>query len=259
MARHSAHWSPTDFGETLRKRLSMFVLRAKVAVTDVTPRMRCSASAAPAPKTRSGRRSGDAPEPGHGAGRAIRRRWSACPTAAWSSSRLPRPARSCARRSPTCGRSAGRCLALARHPRRRADDRAGDAGPFRAADGQLGPAGRRELPERLLSGPGNRRAHAVPGRLKERMRLFHVDAPPTPPGTRIYGAVFGDQACGTVVNAAPAPAAGSDLLAVVTLDQRWTGGGPATARMPSASPDGRDAGRRCRIPCTRFRRPLPRR
>jgi folate-binding protein YgfZ len=55
------------------------------------------------------------------------------------------------------------------------------------------------------------------GRLKERMRLFHVDAPPTPPGTRIYGAVFGDQACGTVVDAAPAPAAGSDLLAILQL------------------------------------------
>jgi len=55
------------------------------------------------------------------------------------------------------------------------------------------------------------------GRLKERMHLFHVDAPPPPPGARLFGAVFGDQACGAVVDAAPAPDGGSDLLAVVQL------------------------------------------
>ena len=35
------------------------------------------------------------------------------------------------------------------------------------------------------------------------------------PGTRLYSGVFGEQACGTVVNAAPAPDGGADLLAVV--------------------------------------------
>ncbi len=55
------------------------------------------------------------------------------------------------------------------------------------------------------------------GRLKERMHLFHVDGPPPPPATKIYGAVFGDQACGTVVNAAAAPEGGSDLLAILQL------------------------------------------
>jgi folate-binding protein YgfZ len=55
------------------------------------------------------------------------------------------------------------------------------------------------------------------GRLKERMHLFHADAAPPPPGTRIYGAVFGDQACGTVVDAAPSPGGGADLLAVVQI------------------------------------------
>jgi tRNA-modifying protein YgfZ len=55
------------------------------------------------------------------------------------------------------------------------------------------------------------------GRLKERMHPFHVDGPSPPPGTRIYGSEFGDQACGTVVNAAPAPETGSDLLAVLQL------------------------------------------
>ena len=55
------------------------------------------------------------------------------------------------------------------------------------------------------------------GRLKERMHLFHTEGPPPSPGTRIFGTVFGDQACGTVVQAAASPDGGSDLLAVVQL------------------------------------------
>jgi hypothetical protein len=55
------------------------------------------------------------------------------------------------------------------------------------------------------------------GRLKERMHLFHADASPPPPGAKLFGVVFGDQACGAVVEAAPSPAGGSDLLAVVQL------------------------------------------
>jgi folate-binding protein YgfZ len=55
------------------------------------------------------------------------------------------------------------------------------------------------------------------GRLKERMHLFHADTPPPPPGTKLFGTVFGDQACGAVVEAAPSPDGGSDLLAVVQM------------------------------------------
>jgi hypothetical protein len=55
------------------------------------------------------------------------------------------------------------------------------------------------------------------GRLKERMHLFHADATSPPPGAKLYGAVFGDQACGVVVEAAPSPEGGSDLLAVVQM------------------------------------------
>jgi len=55
------------------------------------------------------------------------------------------------------------------------------------------------------------------GRLKERMHLFHAEGPPPPPGSKVFGAVFGDQACGTVVDAATSPDGGSDLLAVVQL------------------------------------------
>jgi tRNA-modifying protein YgfZ len=52
------------------------------------------------------------------------------------------------------------------------------------------------------------------GRLKERLALAHADAAPPPAGTRIFAAAFGDQPCGTVVNAAAAPGGGVDLLAV---------------------------------------------
>ena len=55
------------------------------------------------------------------------------------------------------------------------------------------------------------------GRLKERLHAFHVDGDPPLAGARVFGAPFGDQPCGVVVNAAPAPGGGSDLLAVVQL------------------------------------------
>jgi folate-binding protein YgfZ len=55
------------------------------------------------------------------------------------------------------------------------------------------------------------------GRLKERTLAFHADASEASPGDRIYSHAFADQPCGTVVNAAPAPGGGCDLLAVVQL------------------------------------------
>jgi tRNA-modifying protein YgfZ len=57
------------------------------------------------------------------------------------------------------------------------------------------------------------------GKLKERLFAFHADALDATPGTRLYSAAFGaEQACGTVVNAAPDLVAGGvALLAVVQL------------------------------------------
>jgi hypothetical protein len=55
------------------------------------------------------------------------------------------------------------------------------------------------------------------GRLKERTFLFHTSAVGVVAGTRLFSPVFGDQPCGTVVNAANAPGGGSDLLAVLQL------------------------------------------
>jgi folate-binding protein YgfZ len=61
------------------------------------------------------------------------------------------------------------------------------------------------------------------GRLKERLVLAHVDGEVPAPGDRLYSPAFGDQPCGTVVNAARAPSGGADLLAVLQLAARDSG------------------------------------
>ncbi|MFI4902093.1 MAG: YgfZ/GcvT domain-containing protein [Burkholderiales bacterium] len=55
------------------------------------------------------------------------------------------------------------------------------------------------------------------GRLKERLRAFHADAAGIAAGTPLSSAGR-DESVGTVVNAAPSPAGGVDLLAVTRLD-----------------------------------------
>ena len=93
------------------------------------------------------------------------------------------------------------------------------------------------------------------GRLKERLVLAHVDAAAPPAsGARAFSAGFGDQPCATVVNAAPAPGGGSDLLAVCQIAAAESNDlrlgapdGPALARLPlpyevpAAAPRGRIA------------------
>lgn len=59
------------------------------------------------------------------------------------------------------------------------------------------------------------------GRLKERTHGFHVDADPPAAGSHISA---GEDNVGTVVNAAPSPEGGSDLLAVVNLAAFEAGG-----------------------------------
>jgi folate-binding protein YgfZ len=71
------------------------------------------------------------------------------------------------------------------------------------------------------------------GRLKERLVLAHVEGLPPAPGARLYSPVFDGQACGSIVNAAPAPGGGSDLLAVLQNAARDSGDVRADA------PDGR--------------------
>ncbi|MDO9387396.1 MAG: folate-binding protein [Thiobacillus sp.] len=59
------------------------------------------------------------------------------------------------------------------------------------------------------------------GKLKRRMFLAHVDAEAAP-GDPLYSADMGGQATGTVVNAAPAPAGGFDVLAVAQVESANT-------------------------------------
>jgi len=55
------------------------------------------------------------------------------------------------------------------------------------------------------------------GKLKRRMYLAHVDAAATA-GDEVYSPVLPDQTAGTVANAAPAPGGGTDLLVVLRID-----------------------------------------
>ncbi len=56
------------------------------------------------------------------------------------------------------------------------------------------------------------------GKLKERLFAFHANAPEAAPATPVYSAAFGSaQACGSVVNAAPDPAGGLALLVVAQV------------------------------------------
>ncbi|MDO8413242.1 MAG: folate-binding protein [Gallionellaceae bacterium] len=61
------------------------------------------------------------------------------------------------------------------------------------------------------------------GKLKRRMYLAHI-ATDTPPqaGDELYNPDMADQASGMVVNAAPAPQGGYDLLAVIQISSRET-------------------------------------
>lgn len=59
------------------------------------------------------------------------------------------------------------------------------------------------------------------GKLKRRMYLAHLDSGAAPqPGDELFSADMEDQASGMIVNAAPAPAGGYDVLAVVQIGSR---------------------------------------
>ena len=78
------------------------------------------------------------------------------------------------------------------------------------------------------------------GTLKQRMYLAHIGGTEKPqPGDKLYSPDFGDQASGTIVNVASAPAGGSDVLAVIQIASAEKGGvhwksaqGPALELLP---------------------------
>ncbi len=82
------------------------------------------------------------------------------------------------------------------------------------------------------------------GTLKQRMYLVHLAGDEKPQsGDRLYSPDFGDQACGTVINAARAPEGGHDLLAAIQIasaakgEVHWrTPDGPALKILPLPYP-----------------------
>ena len=57
------------------------------------------------------------------------------------------------------------------------------------------------------------------GGLKRRMAQVHLAGDERPaPGESVYSEAFGDQAAGTIVNAAPSPGSGFDALVVAQID-----------------------------------------
>ncbi len=73
------------------------------------------------------------------------------------------------------------------------------------------------------------------GTLKQRMYLANIASDERPqPGEKLYSPDFGEQACGTIVNAARSPEGGHDLLASIQIASAGKGnvhwklpGGPA--------------------------------
>lgn len=70
------------------------------------------------------------------------------------------------------------------------------------------------------------------GRAKERLYAFHVAAPPPAPATPLFSSAFGTQACGVVVNAAFDVDGGAILLASAQVDAAERGD------LRLAAPDG---------------------
>ena len=78
------------------------------------------------------------------------------------------------------------------------------------------------------------------GTLKQRMYLANIAGAERPqPGEKLYSSDFGEQACGTIVNAARSPEGGCDVLAVIQIASsergavRWkTPDGPALRMLP---------------------------
>lgn len=212
-------WVAADLAEALRKRLAMFVLRAKVAVTERTahgPRLGVGGEPATAAIAAA---FGDAPAPGHvlqgdGAmlvatpdGRVLIHASADAANAVRQRLAAQIPESSAARWDLAGIRAGVPWVTLATQdlfvPQNLNWDLVG------GVNFQKGCYPGQEIVARM---------HYL-GRLKERTLRFGVETSPPLPGTRLYGDVFGEQSCGTVVNAAATGnGGGSELLAVVRWD-----------------------------------------
>jgi len=81
------------------------------------------------------------------------------------------------------------------------------------------------------------------GTLKQRMYLAHAAGMEPPrPGDKLYSGDFGEQSCGAILNASPAPGGGFDALAVIQIavargDVHWRSpSGPGLELLPLPYP-----------------------
>ncbi|MFO1324765.1 MAG: folate-binding protein [Burkholderiales bacterium] len=204
-----------DLAESLRKRLAMFVLRAKVAVADLTAAGRRFGVSGAGARDAVAAALGAAPDAAHGvvADGAL--------VVATPDGRMlihaPNDAADAILR-----RLQSNAVATGADDWERASIAAGVPLITRATQDLFVP----QTANWDLVGGVNFRKGCYPGqeivarmqylgRLKERLFAFHVSAAVPAAGTPLYSPAFGEQACGTVVNAAPSATGGSDLLAVV--------------------------------------------
>ena len=211
-----------DLAESLRKRLAMFVMRAKVVVTDRTALGVCYGVAGLAAGTAVRAALGAAPEVGHGVMHG-------------TVDIVSTPDGRVLIHAPDAARDAI-LQRLVEHAVA-ADTTYWDWVTITAGIPTIN-AATQDLfvPQTVnwdLVGGVNFRKGCYPGQeivarmqylghQKERLVRLHFDGAPPAPGMRLYSTVFGDQACGTVVNAALAPTGGSDLLAVAQISAAET-------------------------------------
>ncbi|HTP98570.1 MAG TPA: folate-binding protein [Casimicrobiaceae bacterium] len=207
----------SDLAEALRKRLSMFVLRANVKVADLAGVV--LGVGGPGAQLAVEDAFGRAPEPGHGAA------LEAADVVATPDGRY------LVRIAPERVDAVRARLALPEAPHDRWDWLGIRAGVPWVANATQDLFVAQTANYDLVGGidfrkgcyPGQEIIARVQylGRLKERLFAFHVDGDPPAPGSRLLA---GSEAIGTVVNAAAAPEGGSDLLAVVSWAAAAAGG-----------------------------------
>lgn len=241
-----AAWVAADLSDVLAKRLSMFVLRAKAKVGDRSASGRRFAVAGPGAAQAVTAALGGAPAPG--TGRAEGDAW----LIAAPDGRVFVHAED-AHAEPVLARLSAHAAPVAPGRLDWEGIRAGIGLVTRATQDLYIP---QNANFDLVGGvdfnkgcyPGQEIVARMQylGRLKERLFAYHVDAELPAAATPLFAAAFGEQACGSVVNAAPAPDGGSDLLAVVQWAVHADAGlhlgnpaGPALAPrpLPYAVPD----------------------
>jgi hypothetical protein len=218
-----------DLAEPVRRRLAMFVLRSKVALADETPAWLRLGLGGPGAAAAAAEALGSAPGPGHVItsdgvrmialpdGRLVVLAPEASAPAAFD--RLARSATPAG--APVWAwlgvRSGVPMVTAATQDRFVAQTANWDA--IGGLDFHKGCYPGQEIVARTQ----------YLGRLKERLFAYATTVAPPPAGSRLFGPAYGDQPCGTVVNAAPDPGGGARFLAVVQID---AAGGPLALGAP---------------------------